>query len=98
MKHHDPARPVGKCKGCCLNARTRCMAGLEPKAVWDKGRCKHYDDEQLLADILQRPEPAGIYRGKLQRKAKALVTATEPHHNGVLDHGKMTGIRIRRRK
>lgn len=74
------------------------MAGLEPKAVWDKGRCRHYDDQELLAEILQRPEPAGSYRGKLRRKAKATAMATEPHHNGVLDPGKMRGVRLRHRK
>ena len=40
MKHHAAGRPIGKCKGCCLNMRTFCAAGMEPKSDWDRGRSR----------------------------------------------------------
>ena len=91
MKHHDVYRPVGKCKGCCLNLRTYCAAGLPPKDQWDGRRCKHYGDAVLLKDIQRRPGPSGAKLARLRRKAKAEAAATEPHHDGVLDPGKMAG-------
>jgi len=96
MKHHDAYRPVGKCKGCCLNQKRRCAAGLRPKAQWDHGKCRHYDDQALLAEIERMPSPTGAKLARLRRKARAEQMATEPHWNGVLDPGKMAG-RTRRR-
>jgi len=96
MKHHDPLHPIGKCKGCCLNQKRSCAAGFSPKAEWNHGRCKHYGDEALLAQISERPTPSGAKAARLARKAKAVVKATEPHHDGVLDPGKL-GDRTRRR-
>ena len=91
MKHHDALRPIGKCKGCCLNRKARCAAGLAPKAQWDHGRCKYYGDEALLAELLKRPSPSGAKLARLKRRAKAVEKASQPHYNGVLDPGKMTG-------
>lgn len=96
MKHHDPHRPIGKCKGCCLNLKASCAAGFRPKAEWDHGKCRHFDDQALLAEILSRPAPNGAKLARLHRKAKAERTATEPHYNGVLDPGKMAGRAKRR--
>ncbi|MHC4981966.1 MAG: hypothetical protein ACYTF6_02215 [Planctomycetota bacterium] len=98
MKSAKSPRPIGKCKGCCLNYKTFCKAGLAPKAQWNTGRCKHYDDRELLEKILNRPQPTGAHAARLRRKAKAAKAATEPHHNGVLDPGKMAGRAKRRTK
>ena len=91
MKHHDASRPIGKCKGCCLNFKTYCRAGLEPKAVWDRGRCKHHGDGDLLERLQQAPGPRGAKLARRQRQVRARRRATEPHHNEVLDPGKLAG-------
>jgi len=91
MKSPHSPRPIGKCKGCCLNYKKFCKAGLFPKAEWNKGRCKHYNDKELLEKILIAPAPTGARAARLKRKARAASAATEPHHNGVLDPGKMAG-------
>jgi hypothetical protein len=97
MKHHDALRPIARCKGCCLNQKTRCAAGLHPKERWAHGRCKHYDDKALLAEILRRPEPSGAKQARLVRQAKAVANATQPHYNGSVDPEKMA-IQARRIK
>jgi len=98
MKHHDVSRPIGKCKGCCLNQRTSCAAGLEPKAVWDRRKCRHYNDRELLVQLAAAAAaPSGAKLARQRRKVKADLMATEPHYNGVLDPGKMAGRAIRRR-
>lgn len=79
-----------------MNYRTYCKAGFTPKAEWDRGRCKHFNDKALLEAILNRPAPSGAYAARLRRQARAARMATEPHHNGVLVPGKMAG-RARRR-
>jgi len=91
MKHHDPLRPIGKCKGCCLNLRVSCAAHLRPKSAWAKGRCKHYNDQQLLAASRDPQALTGAALARRRRKARAEQAATEPHYNGVLDPGKMAG-------
>lgn len=91
MKHRDPLRPIGKCKGCCLNFKTHCKAGLAPKATWDHSRCKHYGDMAMLQAMAAVSPPEGAHLAKLRRKARASATAAEPHYNGVLDPGKMAG-------
>lgn len=96
MKHHDPSRPIGKCKGCCLNARTRCEAGLLPKNLWSRGRCRHFGNAELLAEIRAQPEPAGARRARRARQARAALAATEPHYNGLL-HAKGPAGTARRR-
>jgi hypothetical protein len=91
MKHRDALRPIGKCKGCCLNFKTHCRAGLEPKATWDRGRCKHYGDWDLLERLQRAPAPEGAKLARRRRQQLARQAATEPHHNAVLDPGKMAG-------
>ncbi|HUS47710.1 MAG TPA: hypothetical protein VM098_06300 [Phycisphaerae bacterium] len=91
MKKHRLAHPIGKCKGCCLNFKTFCRAGLIPKDEWDRGRCRHYDDKGLLEQALNQPPPTGAHAARLERQARAARMGTEPHHNGVLDPGKMAG-------
>ena len=92
MKHHDPARPIGKCKGCCLNFRTYCMAGLQPAAAWDGRRCKHYGDARRLEEMLHPPVLAGAALARLRRRERAVVAATAPHFNGVLSPNAMAGL------
>ena len=84
-------RPIGKCKGCCLNFKTYCKAGFSPRRQWDRGRCRHYNDAALLEEILHRPEPTGARLAKANRRRRAELAATEPHHDGVLDPGKLAG-------
>jgi len=96
MKNPNSPRPIGKCKGCCLNFKTFCKAGLAPKAEWNRGRCKSYNDRDLLEEILSRPVPTGARAARLRRQAKAVIAASEPHHNGVLGPGKMAGRTKRR--
>ena len=91
MKHHDPRRPIGKCKGCCLNFKASCAGGFLPEERWNGRRCKHYGDAELLEQVLSRPEPTGARRARVARKGKAAAMATEPHYNGVLDPGKLAG-------
>lgn len=82
MKHHAAGRPIGKCKGCCLNMRSFCAAGLEPKSEWSRGRCRSQDDAAVL-EAFYRPSPAtGEKAAKLARRAKAAQTATKPRCNG----------------
>ena len=83
MKHHANGRPIGKCKGCCLNLRRLCAAGLEPKTVWSRGRCGRYNDQALLAACLEAGPPVGAKAAKHRRRRQAIRKHTEPHHNGV---------------
>ena len=83
MKHHASGRPVGKCKGCCLNMRLFCAAGLEPKTQWSsKGRCGSYGDQELLRSFMQAAPLTGAKAAKLQRRIRAARDATVPHYNG----------------
>jgi len=91
MKHHDVCRPIGKCKGCCLNFKTYCLAGLEPINQWDRGRCRSYGDAGLMDRILHQPAPTGAKLTRLRRRTRAKALAGVPHYNGVLDPGKMAG-------
>jgi len=84
MKHHQWGRPVGKCKGCCLNRRTFCAAGVDPKTEWDRGRCRSLNDQDLL-EAFRAAEPAqGAKAAKLVRRARAAQTRSEMHHNGLV--------------
>lgn len=84
MKHHAKSRPVGKCKGCCLNMRTFCAAGKSPKDEWDEGRCKAFGDKEKLEAFLNPAPATGAKAAKLQRRAKALELRRSSHHNGHL--------------
>jgi hypothetical protein len=84
MKHHSADRPIGKCKGCCLNMRTFCAAGLQPKAEWSRRRCRKWNDQAALEAFLNPVPPEGAKAAKLERRAKAAAMQTEPHHNGLV--------------
>lgn len=84
MKHRCPERPIGKCRGCCLNAKSNCMAGLEPREEWERGKCRHFNDLTLMDAIETAPPPTGAHLAKLQRKTRALQAGAEPHYNGML--------------
>ena len=84
MKGHAKCRPIGKCKGCCLNMRTFCAAGLEPKAEWTRGRCRHHNDAALL-DQYYHPSPlTGAKAARRARQASAAMARTEPHYDGLV--------------
>jgi hypothetical protein len=98
MKHHSADRPIGKCKGCCLNMRTLCAAGLQPKKEWDRGRCRKLNDQAALEAYLAAAPPQGAKAAKLARRAKAAEMQTEPHYNGlVFAPARTNGRRTRRR-
>jgi len=84
MKHHDAARPIGKCKGCCLNMKTFCAAGLQPKAEWARKRCRQFNDRAVLEAYRSSAPPEGAKAAKLRRRSRATTAATEPHHNGLV--------------
>ena len=84
MKHHAKGRPVGKCKGCCLNLRTFCAGGHEPKTQWSRGRCANVNDEFLLEKYYQAVELTGAKRAREVRRAKAVQTAGVTRMNGQL--------------
>ncbi len=88
MKHHDARRPVGKCKGCCLNSRTACAAGLEPRSQMSHGYCTHYNDLMLLAQAMAAPQPQGARLAKDRRRQAAHHARSEPHYNGAMHPAK----------
>jgi hypothetical protein len=82
MKHHTFGRPIGKCKGCCLNLRTICAAGLDPKSEWDRGRCRFRNQRDLLDRFYNPVLPMGAKAAKTQRRARAVAAETAPHYDG----------------
>lgn len=82
MKHHATGRPIGKCKGCCLNFRRVCAAGVDPKEQWSGGRCASYDDRELLDQCLNPAPVTGAKAAKLKRRARAIAADTMPHFDG----------------
>ena len=82
MKHHDARRPVGKCKGCCLNFKSLCAAGFEPKIQIRHGSCSHYNDMALLDRVLNRPRLEGIHLARSLRRQEAARAASTPHYSG----------------
>jgi len=82
MKHHSKGRPIGKCKGCCLNMRKFCAADLAPAEQWGRGRCRAWNDPSLL-DRFYHPTPSiGAEAARETRRARAASTKTEPHYDG----------------
>jgi len=84
MKLRRRTRPIGKCKGCCLNLRTCCAAGLEPKAEWDHGPCRMWNDESLLERFLASKSPTGAQAARRARRTRAAQSRTVPHYDGVV--------------
>lgn len=82
MKHRASGRPIGKCKGCCLNRRTSCAGGLEPKDQWDRGKCSSFDDFLILEKLAAAAPPTGAKAAKLARRRRAAFAGTTRHHNG----------------
>ncbi len=93
MKHHDVRRPIGKCKGCSLNSRTSCSAGLEPFLVWSNGRCRHYGNVALLEEQLRRPGLSGAKLAYELRRQKAVAAAScISHSSRMLSYGKFANM------
>lgn len=84
MKHHATGRPIGKCKACCLNMRTFCAAGLDPKSEWSRHKCTSRDDQALLEAYFHPDPVTGAKAAKQRRRAIATTAASEPHHDGVV--------------
>ena len=84
MKNRKRGRPVGKCRGCSLNLRTVCALGLEPHAEWSRGRCRARADESLLEEVADGPPLTGAEAARQGRRAKAAITKTVPHYDGLV--------------
>ncbi len=82
MKHHAKGRPIGKCKGCRLNLRTTCAAGVEPLLAWSRGTCRHWNDLTALERYQSPQLLTGARKAKLIRRVKAEQNRTVPHFNG----------------
>ena len=82
MKHHAKGRPIGKCKGCCLNFRRLCAADLEPTAEWSRGRCRARNDPSYLDRFYRSTPSVGAEAAREARRARAAATKTEPHYDG----------------
>ncbi len=92
MKHHDSLRPIGKCKGCSLNLRRTCAAGLEPKAQWAKGRCACFGKLEMLAET-NRFTLSGAKFSRLLRRSQALQATGTPRRNGRLYAGRPAALK-----
>ncbi len=88
MKHHAAGRPVGKCKGCRLNMRTICAAGLDPKSEWDRGRCRGRNDTSVLEAYYRPVSLTGAKFAKLARRTRATERATRSRQNGRVSPGR----------
>ena len=83
MKQSSGGKPIGKCKGCCLNMRTFCAAGLDPKLVWAQGYCKERNNYSVLQNYLHAVGPAGS-TGAKSRRIAAVKMKTAPHYNEIV--------------
>lgn len=70
MKHHAFGRPIGKCKGCVLNLRRTCAAGVDPRGQWVRGHCALANNTSQLEAYLFPAPPIGAKAAKLARKAR----------------------------
>jgi hypothetical protein len=83
---HKSHKPVRKCHGCQLNFDDHCGVFEDPHQQWKSGKCKgHQNDalyQQYVAEQAKHPPKAA----KEQRRQKAKLAQTEPHHDGTLAH------------
>jgi len=78
------SKPIRKCNGCGLNARSHCCVFDTPRLMWDKGKCPGYMNEELLmkykasrAQLIDAKDHARRKRQEVQALRK-----TENHHSG----------------
>ena len=76
------SKPIGKCKGCELNVRDRCAAFEWPMAQWAKGKCKGYNDAELIARHGAQAEDT-LVTPRERRQELFKLKKTEPHWQGV---------------
>ena len=82
MKHRSKDRPIGKCKGCSLNMRTSCAAGMEPKAAWNHGSCRSLNDASVLEAFYNAEPLTGAKAARQRRRRRARQAHTARHYNG----------------
>jgi len=64
--------------------RTFCAGALEPKSEWERGRCRGWNDDSLLARFY-RPVPlTGAKAARQARRMGAAQMNTVSHHNGLV--------------
>ena len=83
---HKTHKPVRKCHGCKLNFGDHCGVFDEPHAQWHTGRCSGYGNDELYQRYLDDLEKHPPDPGKEERRARARLAHTEPHHDGTLAH------------
>jgi len=80
MSRHVGGKPISKCKGCCLNMRTFCAAGLEPRQEWSKGTCKVRNNYSILENYLHDIAPITL-NIQQRRRVGSVKMKTAPHYN-----------------
>ena len=75
-------KPIGKCTGCELNLRDHCAVFEWPRDQWAKGKCKGYNDPELIAQHKAETEGRPV-TPRERRQAAFKLKKTEPHWQGV---------------
>ena len=83
---HKTPKPVRKCHRCPLNLGDRCAVFSNPRKQWDSGTCRGLQDEALHRQHLERLAKHPTDRDKEDRRHRARLAKTEPHHDGTLSH------------
>jgi len=87
MSHRRSYSPIGKCKGCPLNLKKSCGVFPNPKAEWDKGKCKGFMNEELHAEYLKQQSEFHAKTPKEIRQEVAKRRKSEPHYDGISNPG-----------
>jgi hypothetical protein len=87
MHSRNSGKPIGKCKGCPLNLKKRCAVFSNPFEMWQKGKCRGYGDEALLAEHVAAQAAVDAKQAKAARRETARRRKTEPHHDGLANPG-----------
>ena len=86
--HSDAdSRPIGKCKGCPLNLKKRCVVFEHPHEQWSKGRCKGYMNEQMHTHYLEERAKTHEKTSRDIRREQAAERKTISHQDGTLNPG-----------
>ncbi len=83
---HKSPKPVRKCHGCKLNLGDRCGVFPDPHKQWHPGKCGGHGDEELYQRYLEDQEKHPPDSRKQERRRRARLAKTEPHHDGTRSH------------
>jgi len=83
---HKNPKSVRKCRGCKLNFGDHCGKFANPHEQWQAGKCKGHKNEELYRQYLddQAKHPRKV--DKEERRKRAKMAKTEPHHDGTRSH------------